>query len=151
MFRQSCLRLPKRYIEETTHMARRVRAKPTRPMWYGREEDYTDRMKEMGPRDSKVWVALGGCMRRRRIGRGQTSKDARYYWRPIERQYQRIYLRKLRTRDYSNKHRSPLTMRPSNWETSNETCGPIHFREVAKKYGTKYAAAKPLDFEFRVF
>lgn len=151
MLRCSNVRLPKKYIEEVLHRARRVRAKPTRPMWYGRDEELSDRMKEMGPRDARVWVALGDCMRRRRVGRNQADKDARYYWRPIERQYQRIYQRKLRMRDYNNKHRSPMTLRPTNWEISKETNGPIHYREVAKKHGAKFSAAKPLDFEFRVF
>ncbi|EPY43383.1 hypothetical protein AGDE_00538 [Angomonas deanei] len=109
------------------------------------------RFKEMGPQYSKVWVALGGKMRRRRIGRQIDVKDNRYYWRPIEPQYQRLYMSKLRAKDHSNPHVAPMRLRPTNGDIGHVGSLKEWERADNRKYGAQLAPPKKFDFEFRVF
>lgn len=90
-------------------------------------------------------------MRRRRIGRQVDVKDLRYYWRPIEPQYQRLYMSRLREKDHSNKMAQPLRLRPLNTDIGNVLAQKEWERASNRKYGARLAPPKKLDFEFRVF
>ena len=136
MFRASILRLPKAGCEEITHRARRVCLRPQFHMTKTdkRMKVYQLRFKEAGPMYSKVWLALGGKMRRRRIGRNRDTKDLRYYWRPIEPQYQRLYQSRLRRVDHSNKLVPALPLRANNVEQGMATSKPQYEKAYFKKY-----------------
>jgi hypothetical protein len=153
MLRATALRLPKAGYDEITHKARRV---CLRPQMHTTRADkrlrvYQLRFKEVGPAFSKVWLSLGGKMRRRRIGRTRDFKDLRYYWRPIEPQYQRLYQSRLRKADHSNPLAGPLPMRATNFEVGLTTSRPEFQKAFFRKYGSSAAPPRPLDFEFRVF
>lgn len=91
-------------------------------------------------------------MRRRRIGRQIDVKDLRYYWRPIEPQYQRLYMSRLREHDHSNRHAQPMRLRATNIDLGRLTSLPEWERAgMSRKYGASLAPPKKLDFEFRVF
>ncbi|EAN94629.1 hypothetical protein C3747_359g15 [Trypanosoma cruzi] len=151
MFRPTGLFFPKVGCEEITRKARRVQLRPMEYMAQHRMQAWQLRFKEMGPPFSRVWVALGGKMRRRRIGRHVDVKDLRYYWRPIEPQYQRLYMSRLRAHDHSNKRRQPMRLRATNYEIGRVTSSIEWERASNRKYGARLAPPKRLDFEFRVF
>lgn len=153
MFRFSMLRFPKAGVDEITHKARRVCLRPQHHMTRTdkRQKVWQLRFKEMGPTYSKVWVALGGKMRRRRIGRSRDVKDLRYYWRPIEPGYQRLYQSRLRRVDHSNPLQPVLQLRAPNTEVGYATSKPHYEKAHFKKYGAFAAPPKKRDFEFRVF
>lgn len=132
-------------------MARRVQLKPQEYFAQHRMQVWQLRFKEMGPPFSRVWVALGGKMRRRRIGRQIDVKDMRYYWRPIEPQYQRLYMSRLRRKDHSNRHAAPLRLRSTKADLGQATVGKEWEYANHRKYGAMLAPPKRRDFEFRVF
>lgn len=143
--------LAKPGCEEITRKARRIQAKPQEHYAQHRMQVWQMRFKEMGPPFSRVWVALGGKMRRRRIGRQIDVKDQRYYWRPIEPQYQRLYMSRLRQHDRSNNRRPPLRLRATNSDIGNALAGKEWARAYNRLYGASLAPPKRLDHEFRVF
>ncbi|CCW71841.1 unnamed protein product [Phytomonas sp. Hart1] len=151
MFRVSKFLFPKPCCEEITRTARRIQLRPQEYYAQHRMQSWQMRFKEMGPLYSKVWVALGGKMRRRRIGRQIDIKDLRYYWRPIEPQYQRLYMSRLRQKGRSNIKRIPMRLRPTNTELGKITSSKEWERASHRKYGAMQAPPKKLDFEFRVF
>ncbi|ORC89343.1 uncharacterized protein TM35_000121180 [Trypanosoma theileri] len=151
MFRPSALLFPKVGCEEITRKARRVQLKPMEYIAQHRMQVWQMRFKEMGPPFSRVWVALGGKMRRRRVGRQVDVKDMRYYWRPIEPQYQRLYMSRLRLRDHSNQRREPMRLRATNSEIGTVNSAIEWERAANRKYGARLAPPKRPDFEFRVF
>ncbi|KAG8346132.1 hypothetical protein ERJ75_000677100 [Trypanosoma vivax] len=151
MLRCSRLCLPKAGCEEITRKARRVQLKPSEYIAQHRMQVWQLRFKEMGPPFSRVWVALGGKMRRRRIGRQVDVKDMRYYWRPIEPQYQRLYMSRLRLRDHSNNRKQPMRLRPTNVDIGSITSSVEWERAANRKYGPRMAPPKRHDFEYRVF
>ena len=138
-------------LEEVQKKSRRIIMKPQSHLGQYRMNVWQQRFKELGPPLSRVWVALGGKMRRRRIGRSVGFKDHRYYWRPIEPQYQRLYQSRLRKRDHSNPVVQTTPLRPSSFELGNRTSGPLFEKCHHVKYGAQLAPPKRLDFEFRVF
>ncbi|ESL10747.1 hypothetical protein TRSC58_01514 [Trypanosoma rangeli SC58] len=150
MFRPTWLCFPKVGCEEITRKARRVQLRPMEYLAQHRMQVWQMRFKEMGPPFSRVWVALGGKMRRRRIGRQVDVKDLRYYWRPIEPQYQRLYMSRLRLHDHSNTRRQPMRLRATNYEIGHATSCIEWERASNRKYGARLAPPKRLDFEFRV-
>lgn len=151
MFRFCTTWLAKPGCEEITRTARRVQLKPQEYLAQHRMQVWQLRFKEMGPAFSRVWVALGGKMRRRRIGRQADVKDLRYYWRPIEPQYQRLYMSRLRQHDRTNPNVAPMRLRPTNSEIGH--ANSLKEWEMARnrKYGAQMAPPKKPDFEFRVF
>lgn len=151
MFRLSPVCFPKAGCEEITRKARRVVLKPQEAFAQHRMQVWQMRFKEMGPPFSRVWVALGGKMRRRRIGRQIDVKDLRYYWRPIEPQYQRLYMSRLRSKDHSNPRTEPLRLRASNTNIGTASSSAEWERASHRKYGANLAPPKKHDFEFRVF
>lgn len=151
MFRLSGWRFPKVGCEEITRKARRVVLRPQEQFAQGRERVWQLRFKEMGPPFSRVWVALGGKMRRRRVGRQIDVKDMRYYWRPIEPQYQRLYMSRLRKKDHSNPNVEPLRLRATNTDIGGATSSIEWERAGLRRYGAGGAPPKRPDFEFRVF
>lgn len=142
---------PKVGSEEIKRKARRIQLQPTEYIAQHRMQVWQLRFKEMGPPFSRVWVALGGKMRRRRIGRQVDTKDLRYYWRPIEPQYQRLYQSRLRMRDHSNKNVAPMSLRASNSDIGWVTSQPEWQRAANRKYGARLSPPAKLDFEYRVF
>ncbi|CBH15143.1 hypothetical protein, conserved [Trypanosoma brucei gambiense DAL972] len=150
MLRYSRLCFPKMGCEEITRKARRVQLQPTEYLAQHRMQVWQLRFKEMGPPFSRVWVALGGKMRRRRVGRQVDVKDMRYYWRPIEPQYQRLYMSRLRIRDHSNKLRQPMRLRATNADIGSGSSSIEWERASNRKYGAMLAPPKRQDFEFRV-
>lgn len=88
-------------------------------------------------------------MRRRRIGRNVDFKDQRYYWRPIEPSYQRLYQSRLRRTNHSNKNAYPMSLRASNISIGNATSGVEYAKNDVAKYGKGQSGPKPFDFEFR--
>lgn len=151
MLRSTFLCLAKPGCEEITRKARRVILKPQEHYALNRMQVWQMRFKEMGPDFSRVWVALGGKMRRRRIGRQIDVKDQRYYWRPIEPQYQRLYMSRLRVHDHSNKNVPPMRLRAPNTDIGKATSTIEWERSMNAKYGGRVAPPRKLDFEFRVF
>lgn len=151
MFRLSPICFPKAGCEEITRRGRRVVAQPQEYFAQHRMQVWQMRFKEMGPAFSRVWVALGGKMRRRRIGRQIDVKDLRYYWRPIEPQYQRLYMSRLRSKDRANKMVQPLRLRPTNTDIGEVGSRLEWQRASSRKYGANMAPPKKRDFEFRVF
>lgn len=151
MLRSTIVDLAKLGCEEITRKGRRVQLFPQEYYAQHRMQVWQMRFKEMGPLYSRVWVALGGKMRRRRIGRQIDVKDMRYYWRPIEPQYQRLYMSRLRQHDRSNPSRTPLTLRTTNTQIGHASSGPEWERAANRKYGANQAPPKRLDWEFRVF
>ncbi|CBZ26757.1 conserved hypothetical protein [Leishmania mexicana MHOM/GT/2001/U1103] len=151
MFRISLICFPKAGCEEITRQARRVVLKPQEYFAQHRMQVWQMRFKEMGPPFSRVWVALGGKMRRRRIGRQIDVKDMRYYWRPIEPQYQRLYMSRLRMKDRSNKRVQPMRLRATNIDIGHASSLKEWERSSDRKYGAALAPPKKRDFEFRVF
>lgn len=138
--------------EEITRKARRLQLLPQPHFACNRMHSWQLRFKEMGPAYSRVWVALGGKMRRRRIGRHIDVKDLRYYWRPIEPQYQRLYMSRLREHDHSNKNTQPMRLRAKNTELGHPSSLPEWERAgMLRRYGGRFAPPKKMDFEFRVF
>lgn len=151
MFSRSLRLFPKAGSEEITRKARRVQLLPQEHFAIQRMKPWQLRFKEMGPAYSRVWVALGGKMKRRRIGRQVDIKDLRYYWRPIEPQYQRLYMSRLRLHDHSNRHVQPMRLRASNTDIGNGFSGVEWERASNRRYGGQQAPPKRMDFEFRVF
>lgn len=138
--------------EEITRKARRVQLLPQPYYAVDRMQPWQLRFKEMGSAYSRVWVALGGKMRRRRIGRQIDVKDLRYYWRPIEPQYQRLYMSKLRKHDHSNKHVQPMRLRASNTDIGHPSSLPEWEQAaIRRRYGGRSAPPQRMDFEYRVF
>lgn len=149
MFYRSLPRLPKMGCETIKRMDRRLVHNPVRPISDAREPKWGEKFKEMGPRYSLVWVSLGGQMKRRRVGRDKDRKDARYFWRPIEPHYQRLYMSKLRkVRAHWNKNFEPFHLRETNKEL---TYVSSQSWATEKKYGSHLAPPRKFDFEFRVF
>eukprot|EP00796_Vickermania_ingenoplastis_P012453 gene12453-8541_t len=151
MLRRTYFCLPKAGSEEIVRCARRVQLMPQTHYAQNRMQGWHLRFKEMGTPFSRVWVALGGKMRRRRIGRQIDVKDQRYYWRPIEPGYQRLYMSRLRQHDHSNNRRPPMRLRATNIDIGSTTSSPEWERAGLRKYGQQVAPPKKLDFEFRVF
>lgn len=151
MLRSSFMTFAKLGCEEITRKGRRIQLFPQEYHALHRMQVWQLRFKEMGPLYSRVWVALGGKMRRRRIGRQIDVKDLRYYWRPIEPQYQRLYMSRLRQHDRTNKNRVPMTLRTTNTQIGHASCGPEWQWATNRKYGASQAPPKRLDWEFRVF
>lgn len=151
MLRATYVLFAKAGCEEITRKARRIQLKPQEYVAQNRMHVWQLRFKEMGPAFSRVWVALGGKMRRRRIGRQVDIKDLRYYWRPIEPQYQRLYMSRLRQRDHSNTRAPPMRLRASNTDIGHAMSGREWERADNRKYGTRLAPPRRQDFEFRVF
>lgn len=150
MLRRNLSLLAKHGREEIMSRGRRVEAGPMMQFRHDRLRSWQERFKEMGPRYSKVWVALGGQMRRRRIGRDRDRQDKRYYWRPIEQQFQRTYQRQLRFLQRNNKWSPTPPLRADNLEIGRATSGP-EWVGNRTKFGVSNASAKPLDWEFRVW
>lgn len=149
MFRRSLDLLVKFGTDEVNYKARRMLLKPQSQYASARMQVWQMRFKEVGPAFSRVWLALGGKMKRRRIGRSVDVKDQRYYWRPIEPSYQRLYQSKLRQRDHSNPHYAPLRLRPTNNDVGKVTSSIEYANNDVSKYNRFGAGPKPLDFEFR--
>lgn len=151
MLRTSRIALAKPGCEEITRKGRRIQALPQEYLALHRMQVWQMRFKEMGPLYSRVWVALGGKMRRRRIGRQIDVKDQRYYWRPIEPQYQRLYMSRLRQHDRNNSSRTPLSLRTSNTQIGHASSHKEWEMASNRKFGASGAPPKRLDWEFRVF
>lgn len=149
MFRATLLNLVKIGSDEVTHRARRVRATPMNGLGNSRMQVWQMRFKEVGPRFSRVWLALGGKMRRRRIGRTVDVKDQRYYWRPIEPSYQRLYTSKFRKMDHSNPNVTPMKLRASNTEVGRQPASVEYQKNIRALYNSGASGPKPFDFEFR--
>lgn len=117
-----------------------------------RQKVWQYRFKEMGNKLDRVWVALGGRMRRRRIGRSTDAKDLRYYWRPIEQHAQKTYMSKLRTRNRSLNEKMPMPLRATNAELTLFRRNPTLSKpQLPSRLYKGSSPPKPLDFEFRVY
>ena len=149
MLRRTFLNFVKVNSDEITHRSRRVRATALYSRSQPRMQVWQMRFKEVGPRFSRVWLALGGKMRRRRIGRSVDVKDQRYYWRPIEPSYQRLYQSKLRKIDHSNHRVGPTRLRASNTDVGTVPSGIEYSKNILALYNRQAAGPKPFDFEFR--
>lgn len=149
MLRRTLLNFVKLHSDEITHRSRRVGPTPTFSQGNGRMQVWQMRFKEVGPTYSRVWLALGGKMRRRRIGRSVDVKDQRYYWRPIEPGYQRLYQSKLRKLDHSNPNVKPMKLRATNVNVGAVPSTPEYDRNYVMKYARTGAGPAPFDFEFR--
>lgn len=154
MFHSSTIRYPLYGEKETTNMSRRIAPLGARNLGSGdhRQKVWQYRFKEMGSSMDRVWVALGGRMRRRRIGRSDAQKDLRYYWRPIEQHSQKIYMSKFRTRNRSLNEKKPMALRAPNAELTLNRRQPL-FNKVQLPANLYKANSPPknLDFEFRVY
>jgi hypothetical protein len=137
--------------DEVKKKGRRLQAMPQFYFAEGRKQPLQQRFKELGNQFDRVWVALGGKMRRRRIGRSVDVKDMRYYWRPIEPQYQRLYMSRLRRHDHSNPKRPPMSLRSKITELGHVTSTAAYEQQYHQKYGRSVAIPPRLDFEYRVF
>lgn len=149
MLRRTVPSLVKMGSDEVTHRARRVGPVPREHFAQHRMQVWQMRFKEVGPPFSRVWLALGGKMRRRRIGRSVDVKDQRYYWRPIEPSYQRLYQSKLRRLDHSNRNVGPMRLRASNTDVGAVISREEYAKNDVAKYARSQAGPKPFDFEFR--
>ena len=154
MFHSSAIRYPLYGEKETTNISRRIAPVTARNLGSGdhRQRVWQYRFKEMGSALDRVWVALGGRMRRRRIGRSDAQKDLRYYWRPIEQHSQKIYMKKLRTRNRAFNEKMPMGLRASNAELTRHRREPLFNKvQMPERLYKSNAPPKNLDFEFRVY
>lgn len=158
MLRSSVIRLPQRWRmkDETKYRGRRLLSMPQKPLFRDARDpkgsDYTGRFKDVGPDFARVWVSLGGKMRRRRTGRDKDYNDKRYYWRPLPVATQRLYMSRFRQIDHSNAHAIPYRLHKTTYEIAKKFVGIENERAGPRVlYGARYAFPAKRDWEFRVF
>ena len=139
--------------EARTVKGRRLAPQSTDHMGRGfkRQKVWQYRFVEKGGPYDRVWLALGGKMKRRRIGRPTAVKDLRYYWRPIEQSAQRTYQARLRLRSRSNTTVRPMRLHAGFSERGRINIGPLAKFQPVKRRFAGNAPPERQDFEFRVF
>lgn len=140
-------------FDEQNHLHRRIAPEPTLPVMIARRKELQERFRDVGPSYDRVWIHLGGRFRRRRIGRDQDRKDLRYYWKPLQSGYHRIYMQEFRRS--LDEEVEPPRLFPAADEQGHVTSRPEFDRALQQgtlqKYGGKYATELPHDWEFRVY
>lgn len=146
-------RFDKNYTE-VQHVGRRLLPFPFYPTMIAvRDPQITSRFKDVGPDHDRVFISLGPQMRRRRIGRSTDRKDLRYYWRPVPRGYQRMYLKPARrTRPLIEAEFAPrLHPKPNEQGLTLQQGNRIKAAGLDRIYGGMHAAPLPMDWEYRVY
>lgn len=153
MFRatvKNMAKMHKRY-EETTYKGRRLAAQPQPYFMQARRGNFQSRIRDVGPEFHRVWVTLGGQMRRRRAGRQRDQLDERYYFRPVHHATQALYLNRFRWRAHDQTRMMPARLHALPTDIGHASSGIEWRNNRHAKYGARVAAALPHDWEFRVF
>jgi hypothetical protein len=149
---QAFPRFDKNY-DEVKYVGRRLMPLPQYHALVGvRLPEIACKFKDVGPDYDRVWVSLGGQMRRRRVGRSTDRKDFRYYWRPLPKGIQRLYTNPARRA----MNRLGTDVVPRLHAKANEqgvaySGRQLEHRGTKQLFGARHAALLPMDWEYRVF
>lgn len=143
-------RRPKAF-KELTNKSWRLAPLPILHEDVRKNPEFKLRFMDVGPSFDRVWLSLGVSFRRRRTGRTQDQNDMRYYWRPIPKKTQTLYLQRFRRLDRSNKFAEPDRIVPENATLMGRRVGPLYSKWRPGIFNQDQAGDKRYDFEYRVF
>jgi hypothetical protein len=153
MLQRSLLRLPRldKNYDEVKYLSRRLAPMPQEHFMKARNKAHQNRFRDVGDSFNRVWVSLGGEMRRRRVGRSRDRLDQRYFWRPVPHATQALYLNRYRKKNHSNVRQIPNRLHVTSLDIGAATTGPEFERAGCRRFGGISAAPLPRDWEYRVF